>query len=431
LKIASAVAVPIILLSMGYGVYKEYNTNTTLSLPFQPPGPPVFWASFTSQVLSSGGNFGALLVKAGDPNAVVFVNNREYGRTAKGGLLQIPALEAGEYDIRLEKPGFQSVTQRAQILKQRETQLVFKLQAQTQVALENLMLIQQAVAGTRVALDGKPVGTVGADGSLSAKVTPGQHTITLEKDGYLSKTLTQQFGVGNTLIDGALAVDSEGRDWAAVANGNDLAGVEAFLNKYPNGPFAAQARSRAEQLEWNRAKDSNDEVALDNFSKKYPRGQYVNAAKTVIARLQSEDLEWHTAQNSKDPGVVQAFLSKYPHGRYASDAETAVLLFKDQRAIVQLLKDYQDSYNQKDLKQIMDLWPNCPGTVQNVLRTQFKASESGTLTLLVVGDPSVTGAEATALVARTRETTSANTTGRVQFKFMKQDNRWVINVGAF
>lgn len=428
-KIASAVSLPLILLSLLVPLLRE-NTAGTPVLPFSPPAPPAFWASFNPQAFPAA-KIGALLVKAGEKGITVFVNNTQYGKTGRRGVLQIPVLQSGSYEIRLEKEGFQSVSQRAEIAGQRETQLVFTLQPKTQVLLDDVMLVQNAPAGTRVSVDGKLVGSAKADGSSTFKVTPGQHEILLEKDGYLSRRFQQEFRPGTTVIDGKLPVDSEARDWELLASMGDVTAIQNYLALYPDGRFAQQARTRAEELEWATVKDSSDLTALDGFLKKYPRGRFAKDAAVDIEQLQEEDLDWRTAERSKDPLAVQKFLDQHPRSRYLERAQTAILIFKDQKAILQLLKQYESSYNRQDLRQVLELWPFCPSSVQSILRSQFRSSQSGTLKLSAVGDPSITGDLASLLVLRVRQTEAATTSGNVPFKFRKQNQRWVIESGVF
>ncbi len=430
LKIASAVSAPLILLALILPLFRENSAVAPPVLPFAPPAPPAFWASFNPQAFPSA-NIGALLIRAGEEGITVFVNNMQYGTTGSHGVLQIPVLQAGNYEIRLEKEGFQSVSQRAEIAGERETRLFFTLQPKTQVLMDYALIVQNAVPGTRVSVDGKLMGSAKEDGTSAFKVTPGEHEIALEREGYLPRKFRQEFRPGNSVVDGKLAVDAEARDWALLADMGDVNALENYLVLYPNGRFAAQARSRAEDLDWAKVKDSNDLVALDGFLKKYPRGRFSADASADIEQLQQEDLDWRTAQLSKDPSVVQKFIDQHPHSRHAEEAQTAILVFKDQRAIRQLLKQYENSYNRQDLTQLLNLWPFCPPGVQSVLRAQFKSSQSGTLALSPVGDPNITGELASLTVLRVRRTETATTSGNVPFKFRKQYQRWVIESGVF
>ena len=428
LTIAGAIFAPLLMLAAGVGIFRELRTTSPPSIS-QPPPPPPFWASFTSQALPTS-DIGALFVAAGEEGISVFVNGEQFGRTGKDGSLQIPSLPAKDYDVRLEKSGYQTVSQRAQIVPQRETRLTFKLAPSTQVALDTLV-VADALPATEVSIDGKSTGQTGADGSLSARITPGQHTVDLKHDGYLPRKLQQMFRPGENRVDGRLDVDRPAQEWTSIAKTSDPDVLQAFLTRYPNSPYEAQARARMEQLDWAKYRDSNDPAALQTFINKYPHGTYEAQAHDLAAKLQDEDLAWHAAQTDNTASALQAFLKKYPRSRHADTAETAIRIINDQSDILDTLKAYQDAYNQQDLKQLVRLWPHCPPNLQTALSTSFRDRQSGTLLLTAVGRPSVAGDMATLTVSRTRQGTSSTTTGNVPFKFRKQNDRWLIETGSF
>jgi hypothetical protein len=422
--IAGGVFVPLLLLGAGYGIYKEFRTSSPNRID-QAPKPPVFWASFTSQTLPTS-NIGALLVSAGDAGISVFVNGEQFGRTEKDGSLQVPYLPARDYEVRLEKAGYQSLSQQVQIVPQRETRLTFKL---SPITFANYMLvIGQAPAETEVKIDGTPSGRTGTDGSLAIQITPGEHTIELKREGYIARSIRQTLRPGENRIDGRLEVDQVLEDWTRVSSSSDPSAIAAFLGRYPNSRFEGVARAQMEQLDWIKYRDCNDPVVLQVFIDKYPHGQHIAQARDLATQLQREDLEWHGA---KTPTALKAFLEKYPQSRHAEDAETAIGIFKDQSDILELLRAYQDAYNHQDLRQLVQLWPRCPADLQAALNTSFKERRSGTLVLSANGDPKITGDIATLQVSRARQTDAASTTGNVPFKFRKQNDRWFIENGSF
>lgn len=437
LTIAGGVLVPLLLLGAGYEIYTKFKVTPPVGIS-QPPPPPVFWASFTSQALPTS-NIGALLITAGDPGISVFVDGEQFGRTEKDGSLQIPYLAAKDYEVRLEKPGYQSVSQRAQIVPQRETRLTFKLslRTQAQVAID-MLVIGQAPALTEVSIDGMPRGSTGVDGSLSATITPGEHTIELKREGYIARSFRQMVRPGENRIDGRLDIDQAAavraqasQEWARVSNSRDASVIEGFLARYPNSPFDKDAREVMERLEWTRYRERNDPALLQEFIVKYPHGQFAAQARDLAAKLLEEDLEWHTAQTRNTAPALQAFLDEYPHSRHAQDAETAIRIINDQHDILEVLREYQDAYNRQDLKQFVQLWPHCPANVQAALNSSFKEKRSGTLVLSAVGSPTVTGDIAILTVSRTRQSDAASTTGSIPFKFRKQNDRWFIETGSF
>jgi hypothetical protein len=428
LTIAGAIFVPLLLLAAGVGVVRELRTSPPPAIDQVQPPPP-FWASFTSQALPTS-DIGALFVSTGEEGISVFVNGEQFGRTGKDGSLQIPSLQAKDYDVRLEKAGYQSVSQRAQVVAQRETRLTFKLAPSKQVVIDTAV-ITNAPPAAEVSIDGKPSGQTGADGSLSARIALGQHTVEVKREGYLAKTVQQTFQPGENRIDGRLEIDQPLQEWTKISSTSDPSVLQAFLSRYPGSRFEPLARSRMEQLEWVKYRDSNDPVELQAFITKYPHGAHESEARDLAAQLQEEDLAWHAAQTDNSASALQAFLKKYPHSRHSETAQTAIRIINDQSGILNTLKAYQDAYNQQNLKQLIEIWPHCPANLQALLNTSFRDKQSGTIVLTPVGKPAVAGDMATLTVSRVRQGTSSTTTGSVPFKFRKQNDRWLVETGSF
>ncbi len=148
--------------------------------------------------LTSDRNVGTLVVMTGEDGVRILLDGKEHGRKTRRGRLRIPNLEVREYSVQVSKEGYQTVPQqRAEIRKGEETRLEFSLVPVPTVAS---LVIQGALPGAQVALDGNLLGTVQADGSFSASnLEPGKHTLELRKEAYLSKRITVQFGAGEVL----------------------------------------------------------------------------------------------------------------------------------------------------------------------------------------------------------------------------------------
>ena len=142
-------------------------------------------------------NNGSLLVKTGDADVAVFLNNQQYGHTGRKGDLLIERLPADSYSIRAEKPGFQSISQQTKVEAQKLTQITFKLQAQAQVLAFAAVLVQAAPAGAQVKVDAVDVGVTSSAGTLKFTVSPGEHTVSVTKDTFLPQETRQQFNPGS------------------------------------------------------------------------------------------------------------------------------------------------------------------------------------------------------------------------------------------
>src|SRR5438067_705073 len=441
LKLAMAIAVPLILGIAVYAYLSVYRVKTTIE-PYRAkaPEPPVFWASFTPPSAVAA-ETGALLVKSSEGNALVFINDRVYGRTSHSGTLLLQVLQPGKYTVRVEKPQFQSVVQTAEVLANKETQLLFKLQKQ--IVLSTALAVRQGVPGAKISIDAVDVGTVQPDGTFSADVRPGMHALTFAKDGYLSRQSNQEFLLGKQVVlDGQLRPDVELQNWLALANSHDPSALEAYLRTYPSGRFADQARARGEELEWNTLRNTRDLVALDRFLNKYPQGRYNSAARALAARLQQEEFDWRTAHNGKDPGALQAFLKTYPESPYVEDARAELRKLQtvstaaapvhsdDAQAVRATLMRFSQAFTQKDANQLAAVWPSLHKQELNKIRTSFRDAESIQMDLKF-SDPQIDGAHATVTCLRSLQYIfkggiRKSESSTVTIQLGKQAGQWMI-----
>jgi tetratricopeptide (TPR) repeat protein len=101
--------------------------------------------------------------------------------------------------------------------------------------------------------------------------------------------------------------------WESIKNSNNPDDFKAYLDKYPDGQFAALAKSRAqptrtaapagdansaEMIYWNAIKDSRNPADLRAFVTKFPNGLFVELAHNRIATLEGEAREAARARES-------------------------------------------------------------------------------------------------------------------------------------
>jgi AAA-like domain/PEGA domain len=364
LKVAALALVPIILFG-AYLIWSLYRQNLEIPLTHKTAEPPAFWASLS---ISSAANIkmGSLLVRTGDSNVTVFVNEQPYGRTTREGNLLIDRLQANIYSIRVEKPGFQTISQQARIEPQKVTEVSFKLETQVQPIAAAAVLVQGVPPGAQVKLDGREVGITSPGGTLTFTASQGEHTVKIVKEGFFPQEIRQQLTLGKTVVLNAqLQPDVEAQRWEGLANGAPLASLEAFLKEYPNGRFSAQARKQAEQTEWNSVKDGGSLEALSAFANKYPQGDHAADARALMNALQIEQMDWINARNSRDVAQLEAYVRKYPQGHYLSLAQAEIakrqgmksLEENEERAIRAVVARYADAYEKRDADALRKIWP--------------------------------------------------------------------------
>jgi peptidoglycan hydrolase-like protein with peptidoglycan-binding domain len=122
--------------------------------------------------------------------------------------------------------------------------------------------------------------------------------------------------------------------WNQTGQGNDEAGLRAYLGRYPNGQFAQLARQRLDAIEaeqarqadiafWNQTGRGQDEAGLRTYLGRYPNGEFSQLARqrlnTILA--QQEGQAWQLAQARDTIAGYRAYLNDYPNGAHRQQAQ--------------------------------------------------------------------------------------------------------------
>jgi formylglycine-generating enzyme required for sulfatase activity len=73
--------------------------------------------------------------------------------------------------------------------------------------------------------------------------------------------------------------------WLLVRNSTDAQDFRDFLEVYPNGANAANAKIKLEQLAWEAARANGSKAALEGYVKEFPQGDNVANARLMLSRL--------------------------------------------------------------------------------------------------------------------------------------------------
>jgi hypothetical protein len=138
---------------------------------------------------------GTLVVITGEDGVTVAIDGHPARVGTTRGQLRIPNLPPKSYTVTVSKDGFQPVPeQHVTVVKGEDVKAVFQMHPVPNVTT---LRVTGGIPGTQVLVDGRPVGTVGADGSLSSvQVTAGNHTVQLQRDEYKPKTFQLNFAGG-------------------------------------------------------------------------------------------------------------------------------------------------------------------------------------------------------------------------------------------
>jgi hypothetical protein len=428
LKRALAITLPLLLLGMLIAYGNLYLARNTIApRQFKSPSPPAFWASSRIPIAGEQSHIGGILLRTGQPDVTVLVDDIQFGRTSRSGDLRIP-LPPASYGIRLEKPGFRPIATPVLVAKNSETPVSVKLEREVAPSY----VVTGAVPGATVRIDGREVGVVQPDGTFKHEGSPGLHTIELEKTGYRSVSGNVELAIGSTTSIGFKmqpdAETADAADYAAVADSTDPSALMQYLQKYPNSKRTAQVLARLEDLDWKKV-NRMDLQSLDAFLKAYPQGPHTNEAQHLVDELQNEQADYVAALKVGSTEALQAFLSRHPNSPYAEQVRQKLSQQLDKEAVLSVLRRYEESYNRKDLEGIVDIWPSCPERVKKAYRDSFRSADPQKLKL-EVGEPEIRGNFASVTGKGTRSG-ALNASSPFTATLVRQGDKWVIQSGIF
>jgi AAA-like domain/PEGA domain len=431
LKRAFAITLPLVLIGILIAYRNLYLAkNTIAERSFESPKPPAFWASSRIPTAGEQSPIGGILLRTGQPDVTVLVDNFQFGRTSSTGDLRIP-LPPASYNIRLEKPGFRPIATSVLVAKNSETPITLKLEREAAP-----QFFVRALPGATVRLDGKELGVIKPDGTFAHEASPGTHAIEMEKTGYRTVRAEIELVLGSTTTvnvpmqpDSSAAETADAADYAAIADSTDPIALRQYLQKYPTSKNAAQVRNRIEEIDWKNA-NRTDLQSLDAFLQAHPQGQHANEARLLVEELQRDQGDFIAAEKAGSSEALQDYLKRHPNSPYAEQVRQKLSQLQDKEAVLSVLHRYEESYNRQDLDGIVKLWPSCPDRTKRVLQASFHSTEKEKLQLGVLGDPDIKGNFAS---VRGQEIRSGvlTSTAQVTITLVRQNGSWFIQSGNF
>ena len=141
--------------------------------------------------------------------------------------------------------------------------------------------------------------------------------------------------------------DPEEKDWQDARMKRSAEGYEQYLEQYPEGRFAADAREALENLRFKEVQKENTLDAFNGFLELHPDGQHAEEARRTV-----EMLRWVQAQRQNSQGAYERYLEAYPEGRFAEEARDRLGAF--------LLAGLGRSRNPADFEAFLETTPEGP-----------------------------------------------------------------------
>ena len=302
--------------SSGVQIRKGQDTALELSLP---PLPTV----------------AELVITGAVPNAQVFNDGREVGRTDGSGAFR-QSVEPGTHEILLAEDGRRSNAVRESFVAGRAKDLEGRFFVIPPKPM-SVVVINHLPSGAMVKVEG---ATYGADqsGNVRFDLAVGDHTLEISADGFRPKQIQRSFGAGQLSLDGSLErLDLEGPEWAKVESSNDMAALQGFLNAFPKGKNAQQAQSKLERLIAFNA----SEKELNAFYERFPNTSAGLAARKRAAAMDAD------------------------HRRQQDEA--------DLRSVI---RRYEQAFEKRDVNALLVIWPGMGSKRFNAYRDSFAFAKS-------------------------------------------------------
>ncbi|MBI3682434.1 MAG: protein kinase [Acidobacteria bacterium] len=147
------------------------------------------------------------------------------------------------------------------------------------------------------------------------------------------------------------------------------------------------------QEEWERLSSSRDVAALEAFRRRYPEGPH---SAPALRRL--EEIEWEAVRGAGDAARLEAYKEKYPSSPHASQAglEAERLVREASRRLIQeALLRYSQAYEGKDLAAVKAVRPGLSAAQVKSLEDTFRNSRAIQMRLEMLGEPQISGNSAT------------------------------------
>lgn len=116
------------------------------------------------------------------------------------------------------------------------------------------------------------------------------------------------------------ALRAETAFWTSIAESDDPADIEAYLDQYPEGTFAALARRRIARLNSPQPEKEPEKVVIVEKDTR---------AEQAAATLRAETAFWTSIAQSGSVADFEAYLAQYPNGAFAALAHARIAALRN------------------------------------------------------------------------------------------------------
>ena len=167
-------------------------------------------------------------------------------------------------------------------------------------------------------------------------------------------------------------------DWKSIETSGDVNRVEDFIGTHTSGEYHDKAVRALDELMWGRSRGGNID-GLRTYLQRFPHGVHADEARSKLDQLAKPKEAEETV------GVVRPTPPAASPPKKVDDAE-AVLLIP---------KEYKKAYEDKNVAELKRIWPSMSGPQEKGLASAFKNASSVKLDYSVISEPEISGDYAT------------------------------------
>jgi outer membrane protein assembly factor BamD (BamD/ComL family) len=122
-----------------------------------------------------------------------------------------------------------------------------------------------------------------------------------------------------------VACSSAESDWNQANQTHTVAAYQDFLNKHPDSPHAADAKTQIQTLQdnqaWATAQQTNTADGYQQYLTAEPNGAHAQEAQQKLTALKATDA-WNSTKNNPTEASLNSFLQMYPNTPEADQARS-------------------------------------------------------------------------------------------------------------
>ncbi len=176
-----------------------------------------------------------------------------------------------------------------------------------------------------------------------------QKSVRLVSNGKQVPWISSSFSGDFYFLPQTQRVDAEDLYWAEIKGRDTRSAYELYLAEYPSGRYGAEAKNQIdrfkqedlkrlreiERSKWRDAQRSNSKDLYDAYLESYPNGEFAKEARSAISTLQvmEEQTKWNEVQILNRKMAFQSYLSEYPNGKYVQTARQKIREYEDAEAV--------------------------------------------------------------------------------------------------